>query len=69
MHINYLSYTKSTNSNLLSYLGYYNVTCDKLDAVGTHVSSTFTESANKGFIERKKLFPGSKWVYFLRQFT
>ena len=61
---NHLSYSKSTKSNLLSYCRYYNDTCEKLDNVGTHLSSTFTESANKGFTDRKELFAGSKWVYF-----
>ena len=60
----HLSYSKSTKSNLLSYRGYYNDTYDKIDYGGTHLSSTFTESANKGFTDRKELFAGSKWVYF-----
>ena len=54
----------STKSNLLSYREYYNDTCDKLDDVGKHVSSTFTVSTNKGFTDKKKLFAESKWVYF-----
>ena len=57
-------YSKSTKYNLLSYRGYYNDTCNKLDDVGKDVSSTFTESGKKGFVDRKKLFAGSKWVYF-----
>ena len=57
---NHLSYSKGTKSNLLSYRGYFNDTCEKLDDVG----STSTESANEGFIKRKQLFSESKWVYF-----
>ena len=61
---NHLSYSKSTKFYLLSYRGYYNDTCDKFDDVGSVSSGNPTESANKGFIERKKIFAGSKWVYF-----
>ena len=61
---NHLSYSKGTKSNLLSYRGYFNDTHDKFDDVGSALSSPITPSANKGFIERKKMFAGSKWVYF-----
>ena len=57
-----MNYSKSTKYNLLSYRGYYNVTCDKLDDVEKYVSSTLTEY--EGFVERKKIFAESKWVYF-----
>ena len=32
---NHLSYSKGTKSNLLSYRGYFNDTCDKFDDVGS----------------------------------
>ena len=32
---NHLSYSKGTKSNLLSYSGYYNDTCEKFDDVGS----------------------------------
>ena len=51
---NHLSYSKGTKSNLLSYCGYFNDTCDKLDDVGSYSSGTLTESDNEGFVKRKK---------------
>ena len=59
-----MSYSKGTKSNLLSYRGHFNDTHDKFDDVGDFTSSVFTASGNEGFIERKKMFAGSKWVYF-----
>ena len=61
---NHLSYSKGTKSNLLSYRGYFNDTCDKLDDVGSYSSGTLTESDNEGFVKRKNMFADSKWVYF-----
>ena len=45
-----------SNWGSVSYHGYYDDTCDKLDDVGKYVDSTSTESSIKGFIERKKIF-------------
>ena len=59
---NHISYSSSCKENALSYKGYYKDTYDKFDDVGN--STTPTPSANDGFLKRKKLFAGSKWVYF-----
>ena len=61
---NHLSYSKGTKSNLLSYRGYFNDTCDKFDDVGSVSDGVFTESSNEGFKKRKEMFAGSKWVHF-----
>ena len=61
---NHLSYSKGTKSNLLSYRGYFNDTTGKFDDVGSVSSGSLTESSNDGFMKRKKIFAGSKWVYF-----
>ena len=59
---NHISYSSSCKENVLSYKGYYKDTYDKFDDVGN--STTPTPSTNDGFLKRKVLFAGSKWVYF-----
>ena len=57
---NLLSYSSPSKKNILSSRGYFKDTAGKFDDVGTDIS----DSNNSGFNERKKLFAGSKWVYF-----
>merc|ERR1712208_240507 len=58
----HLSDSSSTKENGLSYKGYYKDTPNKFDDVGD--SGNGTASLNDGFLKRKAMFAGSKWVYF-----
>ena len=60
---NHISYSTSCKENVLSYKGYYKDTYDKFDDVGN--STNKIASGNDGFLKRKELFAGSKWVYFV----
>ena len=59
---NHLSYSSSTKEKVLSYKGYYKDTPGKFDDVGDSTNSA--QSLNDGFLKRKEMFAGSKWVYF-----
>ena len=59
---NHLSYSTSTKENILSFKGYIPDSINNFDDVGDTANNT--ASKNKGFEQRKKLFAGSKWVYF-----
>ena len=59
---NHLSYSSPSKEKILSYKGYYKDTPGKFDEVGN--STNATASGNVGFEERKRMFAGSKWVYF-----
>jgi len=58
----HLSYTSSTKEKGLFYKGYYKDSHNKFDDVG--YSTNATASSNEGFLKRKAMFAGSKWVYF-----
>ena len=58
----HLSYSSPTKENGLSYKGYYKDTPNKFDDVGDSVNGK--ASLNDGFLKRKAMFAGSKWVYF-----
>ena len=59
-----LSYSKSTKENVLNSKGFFQDTAGKFDDVGSQSGETIKNSENQGFNARKKLFAGSKWVYF-----
>ena len=54
---NHLSYSTSVKKKGLSFKGYVEDTYNELDNIGS-------DSKNVGFQKRKKMFAGSKWVYF-----
>ena len=60
---NHLSYSNGTK-NLLSYSAYFYDTPTKFDDCGSESGSMITESLNNGFVKWKKMFAGSKWVFF-----
>ena len=57
---NLLSYSSSSKKIVLSSKGFFKDSAGNYDDVG----SVTTDSNNRGFNERKKLFAGSEWVYF-----
>ena len=59
---NHLSYSSPSKEKVLSYKGYYKDTPGKFDEHGD--STNATASQNVGFEQRKRMFAGSKWVYF-----
>ena len=54
---NHLSYSSSVKKKGLSFKGYVEDTHNELDNLSS-------DSKNEGFQKRKKMFAGSKWVYF-----
>lgn len=60
----HLSYSKSVKDIILPSRGYYYDTPGQFDSLPSLTGDNLTESLNAGATKRRKLFEGSKWVYF-----